>query len=102
MLSSITRLYGSVLLRSSSMLKNGYTDEESKVVMMYLGNKILSFLKSVSVKTPLKGSSRQVAIKDSERGPLNYLTGYVIRNLFQKCKKRVAKEQNCFTQFTAH
>lgn len=88
------RFYGSVLLRSSSLLKNKYTDGVSKVVMMYLGDKILSFSKFVSVKTPLKRSTRRVSIKDCERGPLNYLTGYVIRSLFQKCRKRVAKQQN--------
>lgn len=86
--------YSSLMLRSPSLLKHTYSDDISKVIMMYLADKILCLAKkSLSSESVQKGS-QQISIKDSERGPLNYLTSYCIRTLFQKCKKRGLKQQS--------
>lgn len=86
--------YSSLVLRAQSLLKHTYRDDISKVLMMYIADKILSVVKKTLSSESVQKDGQQISIKDSERGPLNYLTGYCIRTLFQKCKKREVKQQS--------
>lgn len=85
------QFYGSIVLRSAVLLENLYPDELCKVLLSTAADKILALSKSVGKTSTY--SCPPVSIKDAERGPLAYLTGYVIRNLHQKCRRMAKKGQ---------
>ena len=50
-------------------------------------------------KTEKKPSSNQICaeisqLKDAERGPLNYLGGYILHNLYRKHQSKASKKTN--------
>ena len=36
----------------------------------------------------------EISLKDAERGPLNYLGGYILRNLYRKHQSKASKKTN--------
>ena len=40
----------------------------------------------------------EISLKDAERGPLNHLEGYILRNLYRKHLSKASKETNIFAK----
>ena len=82
------KFYSSLPLKAGTLLHNIFPESFSKVVVLLLADKLLAFLKPCDSQD----LTVQISLKDTERGPLNYLGGYILRNLHRKCSKQSSKK----------
>jgi len=81
------KFYSSLPLKAKSLLHDTIPESSSKIVVLLLADKLLAFLKPHDSQD----QTVQISLKDTERGPLNYLGGYILRNLHRKCSKQSKK-----------
>lgn len=83
------KYYSSLPLKAKSLLHACLPAKYSTIVVVLLADKLLASSKlsgsQHAINTP-------VSLKDPERGPLNYLGGYLLCNLYRKCKKQSSKK----------
>lgn len=82
------KLYSSLPLKAETLFQNIIPESFSKVIVLLLADKLLAFSK------PSQDSQDTVLIylKGTEHGPLNYLGGYILRNLYRKCRNLSSKK----------
>lgn len=73
------KFYSSLPLQAETLLNKTFPESLCKVIVLHLGDELLAFSK------PSSSQSRvEISLKDAERGPLNYLGGYILRNFYRK------------------
>lgn len=77
-----TEFYCSLPLQAETLLNQNLSGSFCKVIVLHLGDKLLAFSKPSTNQSHI-----EIYLKDAERGLLNYLGGYILRNLYRKNKK---------------
>ena len=73
------KFYSSLPLQAETLSNKAFPESLCKVIVLHLGDELLAFSK------PSSSQSRvEISLKDAERGPLNYLGGYILRNFYRK------------------
>ena len=83
------KFYSSLPLQAETLLNKTFRESLCKVIVLHLGDKLLTFSKPSS-----RQSCVEISLKDAERGPLNYLGGYILRNLYRKHLSKASKKTN--------
>lgn len=81
------KFFSSLPLKAETLLHNTIPGSFSKIIVLLLADKLLAFLKPCDSKD----QTVEISLKDTKRGPLNYLGGYILRNLYRKCSKQSKK-----------
>ena len=81
------KFYSSLPLQAETLLNKIFPESLCKVIVLHLGDKLLAFSKPSSSQ-----SCVEISLKDAERGPLNYLGGYILRNLYRKHLSKASKK----------
>ena len=83
------KFYSSLPLQAETLLNKTFPESLCKVIVLHLGDELLAFSK------PSSSQSRvEISLKDAERGPLNYLGGYILRNFYGKNQSKASKKIN--------
>ena len=83
------KFYSSLPLQAETLLNKTFPESLCKVIVLHLGDKLLAFSKPSSSQKCV-----EISLKDAERGPLNYLGGYILRNLYRKHLSKASKKTN--------
>jgi len=81
------KFYSSLPLQAETLLNKKFPGIFCKIIVLHPGDKLLAFS-----KPSVNQSHIQISLKDAERGPLNYLGGYILRNLYRKHKTKSSRE----------